>query len=262
VAESGNHDRIVVNPDADGASERDVRYASAFFDLQFEFAERVSLLSRLALPRTLLEYTNLYIRFGLGRDFDPAHPGWQEFLAGLRETDDGRAWTYRFFLTRPPAPPPPGLVATSGCFAYARLGDGRTRLHFRNAETDGQSPLAKDRRACRRAELAVLFAELRRTVRQPPRVVGASWLYNLRAYRDLFPDSYVATARVIHGRFRHMPLWGQFLNRHGEVRENIACEFRERLARQTSTERLDDCFPFQVLAVEAPAPDFYAFYGV
>jgi len=32
----------------------------------------------------LLDYTNLYVRFGLGRDFDPAHPVWREYLSGLR----------------------------------------------------------------------------------------------------------------------------------------------------------------------------------
>ena len=52
-------------------------YAKPFFDLQLQFAERVTALSGLPLARVLLEYTNLYIRFGLGRAFDPAHPAWQ-----------------------------------------------------------------------------------------------------------------------------------------------------------------------------------------
>jgi hypothetical protein len=87
--------------------------------------------------------------------------------------------------------------------------------------------------------------------------VGASWLYNLEAYRRLFPASYVATARILPDRFRHMPLWGQFVNRHGAVREPVAREFRERLRRTTRVEELGACFPFQVLAVEAPAAAFY-----
>ena len=78
-----------------------VMYAKAFFDLQLQFAHRVTALSDLPLPRALLEYTNLYIRFGLGRDFDPAHPTWREYLAGLQDTNDPREWTYRFYLTRP-----------------------------------------------------------------------------------------------------------------------------------------------------------------
>ena len=45
-------------------------YAKAFFALQLEFALRASALSGLPLARTVLEYTNFFIRFGLGRGFD------------------------------------------------------------------------------------------------------------------------------------------------------------------------------------------------
>ena len=58
-------------------------YARGFFDLQLRFAERIAALAGLPLSRALLEYTNLYVRFGLGRDFDPAHPGWRDYEAGL-----------------------------------------------------------------------------------------------------------------------------------------------------------------------------------
>ena len=59
-----------------------------------------------------------------------------------------------------------------------------------------------------------------------------------------------------------MPLWGQFMNRCGEVREDMAREFRERLGRQSGLEGLDECFPFQVLSPEASTRDFYRFYRV
>jgi len=237
-------------------------YAKAFFDLQLEFAETVSALSRLPLTCTVLEYTNFYIRFGLGRDFDPIHPIWHEYLAGLRDTNDRQQWTYRFYVTRSHPVALPGLVATFGCFSYARLSSDRIRLHFQDAERDGLSPLGTERRDRRLAELAALFANVKQTVEKPIQVVGASWLYNVAAYRRLFPEAYLATARVIQHRFRHMPLWGQFVNRHGDVRKHMARQFRERLGRQSRLEHLDDCFPFQVLLLEAPVFDFYDFYDV
>lgn len=237
-------------------------YAGAFFDVQVRFARTVSVLFGLPLERALLDYTNLYIRFGLGRDFDPAHPGWRAYLAGVRETNDLGAWTHRFSLTRPDAVIPPGLVATYGCFSYARLPDDRIRLHFHNAEADGRSPLANDRRHHRRADLAALFAHVKRTEPAAARVIGASWLYNLEAYRRLFPKSYVASARPLSGRFRHMPLWGQFVDRHGGVKEPLTRVLFDRLADRPRLEHLDTCFPFQVLGVEAPADEFYAFYEV
>jgi hypothetical protein len=93
-------------------------------------------------------------------------------------------------------------------------------------------------------------------------VVGASWLYNLDAYRRLFPVAYVASARVLEGRFRHMPLWGQFLDRRGETRGGVTREFLERLERYPGVDGLDHCFPFQVLMVTAPVEEFYDCYGV
>src|SRR5262245_29711386 len=143
-------------------------YTKAFFDLQFQFAETVSRLSGLPLEHALLQYTNLYIRFGLGRDFDPAHPGWREYVAGLRDASDGREWTYRFHGARPPGMAGPAIVATFGCFAYARFGDDRIRLHFENRQPeDGHSPLAIERTGQRLADLTALFAHVKRTERAP-----------------------------------------------------------------------------------------------
>jgi hypothetical protein len=219
-------------------------------------------LSGLGWERALLDYTNLYVRFGLGRDFDPAHPVWRDYLAGLRNTPDDDEWTYRFYLTRAASPAGPAAEMTAGCFWYSRLEDGRIRLHFQNAESDGRSPLGIERHDRRRADLAALFDHVRRTWARPPRVVGASWLYNLSAYRRLFPTSYLATARPIGNRFRSMPLWGQFLDRCGEIREPATHEFVERLDRQSSMDRLDLCFPLQVLSLEASAAEFYDFYRI
>jgi hypothetical protein len=237
-------------------------YARAFFDLQLECAETVSRLSGRPLAETLLDYTNFYIRFALGRGFDPDHPGWQEYVAGLRDAHDRSEWTHRFYVGRSQAKAGPDVTATFGCFAYAPFGPDRVRLHFENHERGGVSPLAVERRGERLADLAELFAHLKRTTPQAPRIIGASWLYNLDAYRCLFPKPYLATARVIRGRFRHMPLWGQFLNRRGDVKERAAGEFRERLHHLPSLDGLDRCFPLPLLGLEASAPEFYAFYGV
>ena len=58
-----------------------------------------------------------------------------------------------------------------------------------------------------------------------------------------------------------MQLWGQFVNRRGDVRDDVAHRLLERLGRQSTVEGLDDCFPFQVLSVEAEVAQFCDFYG-
>jgi len=235
-------------------------YSKAFFDLQLQFAFTVSGLSNLPRSQGLLDYTNLYIRFGLGRQFDPAHPIWREYLAGLQD-DDGREWTYQFYRTRSVVVVPPNVVATFGCFSYALLDGDRIRLHFANTDMTGMSPLAVERRDARLAELSALFAHAERTTPTPRTVVGASWLYNLEAYRRLFPGSYIATAQPIHRRFRYMPLWGQFVDWRGNLKATVAREFLDRLRQQSSLETLDHCFPLQVLRLEAPIEHLLEFYA-
>lgn len=239
-----------------------MRYARAFFDLQLEFARAAATASGLSFAHALMDYTNLYIRFGLGRAFDPTHPAWQEYVTGLRDGKDHEEWTYHFYQRRPDSMAAPAVVARFGCFSYGRSGDDRIRLHFENAEADGRSPLASECRERRRTELATLFAHVKETTGDAVRVVGASWLYNLDAYRSLFPEPYLATAQVLPGRFRHMPLWGQFLDRGGEVREKAVREFRDRVACLSSGQSLDQCFSLQVLGLDAPARAFCEFYGV
>ena len=234
-------------------------YAKAFFDLQLQFADTVASLAGMPPARALLEYTNLYIRFGLGRHFDVQHPDWREYVDGLSRGTDRREWTYDFYRRKPTDDGAPPVVATFGCFSYGVAND-RIRLHFLNAETDERSPLARERRDRRLDELAALFGHIKHTCGVPRQVAGASWLYNLDAYRRLFPARYVANARVLPRRFQRMALWGQFLDRRGQVRAPIAREFLARLERASSVDDLDPCFPFQVLAVEASVLEFFDFY--
>jgi len=237
-------------------------FAKEFFELQVEFARTASRLAGIAFAQALLDYTNLYVRFGLGREFDAEHPVWQDYLEGVREQRDVGEWTHLFYGARGARVAPPNVVASFGCFSHAWLSDTQIRLHFHDAETDGMSPLSIGRRDRRLAELAALFAHVKATRGSDARVVGASWLYNTEAYRRLFPRAYLSTAHPIDRRFRHMPLWGQFVNRYGAVRADTAREFRERLGRQTHPNDLSQCFPFQVLSLEAAAGSFYEFYGV
>ena len=77
-------------------------YAKGFFDLQLEFAERVSALSGLPFARIVLAYTNFYIRFGFGRDFDGTDSRWQEYVAGLLDTDDRRDFPFQVLSLEAP----------------------------------------------------------------------------------------------------------------------------------------------------------------
>jgi hypothetical protein len=238
-----------------------VRYSKEFFALQTDFAKVAATLTGLPVARALLDYTNLYIRFGLGRGFDAGHPAWRRYVEGVNQAADLPEWTYRFFLARAATIRQEPAVGF-GCFSYAMDDANCVRLHFHNAEPAAVSPLSIERLPARLGELRALFGHVRRHHGDAIRVVGTSWLHNLPAYRRCFPGAYAASATVAEPKFRHLPLWGQFLDRGGRVRPDMAEDFLRRLSGVTGARDLARSFPFQALAVAAPIALFYRFYGV
>ncbi|MDF3837567.1 hypothetical protein P3W85_32150 [Cupriavidus basilensis] len=234
-------------------------YSKEFFALQIEAAKAVAALAGLPIGRALLDYTNLYIRFGLGRDFNHSHPIWRRYVDGVTRSADVCDWTYRFYLAQGEDLRP---AATSACFSYAMQGEEHVRIHFRNAEPATTSPLSSERLPARLGELRSIFGDVRRAGNNVKGVVGTSWLYNLPAYQRCFPASYIASARVAEPRYRHVSLWGQFLDRNGSLRHGVVRDFKGRLERLTGLGDLALAFPLQALAVEAPIADFYRFYGI
>ena len=214
------------------------------------------------LEQALLEYTNLTVRFGLGRHCGPEDEVWRAYLEGARGAHDLLDWTERFYHERRALPWPSRVVAVFGCFSYAQHGDTDIKLHFRDAEPSDRSPLDLQRAPARRADLAALFAHVRESQGSDFSVHGASWLYNLDAYCRLFPKAYVETTRASGGQFRRMPLWGQFLDRHGETRPQMTEPFLARLAACRDPAALDGCFPFPVRVASAPGRVFFEEYGL
>ncbi|WP_321935634.1 hypothetical protein [Paraburkholderia sp. J8-2] len=240
----------------------------AFYDLQVRFARTAARLAGMPLAAALLDCTNLYVRFGAGRAFDRTHPLWAAYVYGLDEcasVSEQCEWTWRYLQRCPTHQAAPAVVATVGCFSYAREPHGGVRLHF-NAQTDnGMSPLDSRQRAARYVELRALIGHLRSHLGEsgcaPGDVLihGTSWLYNVPAYRRLFPAAYVASAQPV-ARLRAVSLWGQFLDRHGGVRNDAAAMLLERVDRVSTFANLLSCFPLQALAVHASFAAFQDYF--
>jgi hypothetical protein len=238
-----------------------VIYSRAFFDLQFDFARRAAHVAGMPVEQALLDYTNFYARFGLGRAFDAGHPVWRAYLAGLAQAADPCAWTHDFYLGRGPDLGPK-VAASVGCFSVEIASDALLRVHFQNVERDGHPPLADDRHQTRLGELRALFAEVPKLAPGATRVAGTSWLYHLPGYRRLYPPLYLASAMDAGPRFRNLPLWGQLVDRHGSLRPSAERAFRGRMESAATPADLAACFPLHPLALEAPTTAFFAFHGL
>lgn len=224
-----------------------------FFDLQLHFARRVGELGGVSFLQAVGSHTNVYVRLGMGPRLDVNNPDWQDYLAGLATASEPAAWTRAVHARRRHIAAGSTVTDTEGCFSCALIEPGRARLHFHAGPGTAESPLAEAHLPRRRRELYSLVSRLIASSSVPVQIVGASWLYNLRAYRSLFPEPYRARLQPIAHPHQRMPLWGQFLRRDRSVRPEAGARFLEGIAQASSLCELDRCFPFAVLTSTSPA---------
>jgi hypothetical protein len=238
-----------------------------YFALQLRFAEHMAARAGVPLAESLAYNTNLQRRFGLGDvEFSPTPREWVAYvtaLEALASPEQRLAWTKAFYVTAPEDVPPPDRRAF-GCFSFDPADDeGVVRIHFSNRDSaDGIGPLNRAKSPRRLAELKAMFALVRETQPAAMTVQGGSWLYNLEAYRRLFPEAYGASRsppeRV---RLRGTSSWGQFLDH----REAIKPDLRAAFLRNIETVDIAApwrSFPLPALRVAAPIGLFYDLYEV
>ena len=238
-------------------------FARAFFDLQIEFARRAGELADIPLPEAVRRFTNLPALIGIGGpDRDALWDDLVRLTPALTRVDDLAADLHVRYLAFAAANPVDMRRAQFGCFAleYPHRGTRKARLHFRNAEPPGVSPLSAARRQARRDELKALsrFACERCDGLEIMR--GGSWLYNVGAYRRLFPPAYLGTAEVVEHEPNYMSTWGQFLAADGSVRASGAAQLRLGLSAADSVADCLAAFPLAKLQLECPYEAFVDHY--
>lgn len=236
-------------------------FSKDFLDLNLKFARKVSDVTGRGFHQSLLQYTHLYLAFGLSRDFAPGNFVWQTYLQQIQDEPDQAEYTHQFYLRQKATQAEQHPINEFGCFSYALWDDNRVRLHFHNA-TNERGILQKQKVSERIAELKAMFQHLKAVIPVTSTVVGGSWLYNIPAYCRLFPIDYLRSAQADDDEYQFMALWGQFLHHDGNVRQYLAQSFLERIEKQNTLDGLKACFPYSVLRLESPILDFYVWYGI
>jgi hypothetical protein len=248
-------------------------HSRGFFQLQIRFVQGLSRVLDRPADELLFDYTAFRTVLAAER-LAPADPLWREFADGFRRADDPVEWTLGFYLRHAAPDPPPGASTYRGSklfgpFTYDTWSAGvvgervvvRPHLHTRVAGSG--TLIGRSAQADRRADLRALFADVRERLPGAESVRGHSWLYNLEAYRRLFPPEYARSMAVCpHGDYQHLARWGQFFNRRWEVNAALAKTLLDRVAALTDPARLIDCFPYPILNPECELRYFYRFYGL
>ena len=253
-----------MEPDRGARAER----LAPYFEAQLRLAHRMAELTGMGLGEAARAHTNLHRRLGLGVPLHfPPSPEWRAYAQALEAARGLQAqWALTcdaFRTAREETTPLPGQERF-GCFAFEPPNDtGAVKIHFYNRDTDAAGgPLATAKIARRRGDLAAM---VRRIVEAHPaatHIVGRSWLYNLEAYRRLFPPEYAASRAPAPGplHLSGTSSWGQLIDSREAIRSEVRDAFVANLAT-LDPERPWTAFPQRVLAVKAPLEAFTRFYG-
>lgn len=234
-----------------------------YFEVQLLFAEAIADRTSRTLSDACLEFTNLHRRFGLGRiEAGAASSGWTRYAEGLEQRASGPdrlAWTVSFFTE---ASPSEDSARRFGCFSYELIDAGSVvRIHFSNRDrTDDRGPLARVKADRRMSELREMFGFIRANHSTARVVKGGSWLYNLEAYRRLFPPDYAASRfepqRV---RLDGTSSWGQLLDFRGFVKPAVRQALLDNI-RSLDIAAPWTAFPMRALGAQGAIEQFYRFY--
>lgn len=248
----------------------EAHYPERYFAIQTAYARKMAALTGQPLTDALLTQTSFYKLLGAPGDFDAAEPIWQGLIARLDERADAAEQVcaiHRYYLERYKEIKvyfsTHGDDRRWGCFAYEwRPARQAIRIHFSNQDGPEPGALSRERMAARHAELRAMFTVVHEERPGAQVVIGGSWLYNLEAYRRLFPPEFAASATPDEPHLQYRALWGQFLRSDWSLNAERAAAFLARVAGLADPARYAECFPLQVLLTQAPIAAFYACYGV
>ena len=218
------------------------------------------------LEDTLIDCTNLRTLLSIHvtkQDADDV-PEWQAFLEGLRSAEKPDEWAYQFYVKSEEGEPELDDSSGFGCFwyTYPFRDQPKVRLHFGNVDRSGHGALSLERANTRRAELTHLLKEIRARYPDAETVRGGSWLYNIDAYRRLFPTEYIASTKPVGYELQFWALWGQFLRGGGKINKETMNRFLDAIKQATSPEECETCFPYEVLRPECDIRHFYTHFGI
>lgn len=232
-----------------------------YFSLQLAFSKQYASKSRVALSEAIDRCTNLRRRFGLT---GPNGEGpWRTFLACVDQSATDRddavlSMCSKLYADRPVVSQGPAF----GCFSYdPPNASGILRLHFVPPESVEASPLASANVEARLSELRMMFEHIRRQERHATVVMGISWLYNIEAYKRLFPERYVESVRTpafsVH--LNGTSTWGQVLDWRQAVKPAMRGSILARLS-DLRVEAPWAVFPYRALVANCEMAVFHDYF--
>ncbi|HOY76531.1 MAG TPA: hypothetical protein PLN33_01920 [Hyphomonadaceae bacterium] len=243
--------------------------ARTFFGVQLHYADVLAAKAGIPLTEAITFHTNFHRLFAYGNlSKMPPDPEFTALIARIAAVTNKAARLDSLidaYALRPPDPWPTDRYSFGDHFAHeAPDATGAVRIHFRNRfNANALGPLHASNLPQRRADLTTMISHIAARWPETTAIIGGSWLYNLEAYRRLFPAEFGASRTPLTGpRPTHgLSTWGQFLDYRGCAKPDIVARFEQTLDAIDITQPWLS-FPYQVLSTTAPFTVFRREYSI
>jgi|GEM_PF-2496735 len=275
----------IVNPNKETVVNK-IEYPFEYFDAQVQFAKKWSEINNIPFAQALLKNTALYRRLTNKKpssNIDPLYEDLVKKVTNTLDIDNATKVLYNAYLQQShslyhPLRYPINDGKHFGFFSYDYypnnpLNDGRNtiKIHFLNLQRGDKNSLHPDLLQQRRLDLKKMFEHIEKAYPHAKEVLGGSWLYALKSYKDSFPEEFIQNMRkmvppgfedlypnsVPTMSFQGNSLWGQFVDRYGWSRKHVYNQFILNIKTAKSAKDLFDSFPNTPLQPHAPISVFY-----
>jgi hypothetical protein len=238
-------------------------YDKEFFELQIQFAKKLSEVSGTPFPELFLNHTGLYHFFRLGKVVDGNNPVWQEFISQGDQNMAERAYDLYLNAERARESSPENKKPRRmkfGCFQHDYNEQEKTvYIHFGNRE-EKDSPFADIEK--RKQELKTMFEYIKEHYPEAEYVRGDSWLYHVKDYKKIFPSEYSANPESSKKPYLALSTWGQFLDRNHKTKPEDFDSFKQRLQVAQTRDEVLKSIPLMPLRVGTSIENFYRDLGI
>ncbi len=240
------------------------QYPKELFHLIVEYAKKKSEILDIDLLESIKLYTPIYYLIG-NHDWEFKEDSiyWKEFVQRYEKGEDLVELVNDMYIRNDKAE---SSHKWYGCFRYKYVEDengiGTVKLHFLNNRSSKEGPLSSTQTDKRLEELKEMFKDIKKNHPNVKYVEGGSWLYNIEAYKRLFPREYTEKMRSIPPKTNNLVIWGQFINSEWSIKDDYANKFLSRVKKAKSKEDLENSFEMLSLFPKAEIKYFYNLYSI
>lgn len=238
-------------------------YTKDFFSLLIIYAQKRAEIEDIEILESVKLYTPIYFLIGnYSFEFDPSSSIWIQLINRYKNGEDLVEISYSLHVVN--YQNHSKRRKWYGCFGYKyeenSNGNGIIKIHFQNDGKSKEGPLASNQKENRLHELRDMFADIKQSYPNAKYVQGGSWLYNIEAYKRLFPKEFFADMKSRVPKTQILVIWGQFVNSEWEVKTDIADRFLNRLNKAKTVDDLNNAFEMWEFFPSADIKYFYSFY--